>query len=352
LIGILSVSCLLAFGLAKSNDWAFHAEQKLFRDRIVFTETTPYQHIVVTQSQSGAMRCYINGHIQFSATDEHIYHENLVHPALSLAKDPQRVLILGGGDGLAVREVLKHSSVKEIVLVDLDPAMTNLAANHPLFTTLNDQSLRSPKVNIIRAQGTTLGESYQLEIPNQRRVEFENPTENVPSLSIINIDAVSYANTTDTQFDVIICDFPDPSSPELAKLYSLRFYGELKKRLAPDGYLVQQSTSPYRAKEAFLCIGRTMKEAGLAPVPYHDHVPSFGEWGWWIASHRSIQPSVALRSKLRDIKDLPDNIRYLTPELIISSLSFGKEALLTTEQDITTTSHSAVLNHYLNGWLD
>jgi len=263
-----------------------------------------------------------------------------------------RVLILGGGDGLAVREVLKHSSVKEIVLVDLDPAMTNLAANHPLFTTLNDQSLRSPKVNIISAQGTTLGESYQLEIPNQRRVEFENPTENVPSLSIINIDAVSYANTTDTQFDVIICDFPDPSSPELAKLYSLRFYGELKKRLAPDGYLVQQSTSPYRAKEAFLCIGRTMKEAGLAPVPYHDHVPSFGEWGWWIASHRSIQPSVALRSKLRDIKDLPDNIRYLTPELIISSLSFGKEALLTTEQDITTTSHSAVLNHYLNGWLD
>ena len=352
LLGILAVSGLLGLGLAKSNSWAFHAEQKLFQDRIIFAETTPYQHIVVTQSQFGAMRCYINGHIQFSSTDEYIYHENLVHPAMSLVKKPKRVLILGGGDGLAVREVLKYPSVKEIVLVDLDPAMTDLAANHPLFSQLNDQSLRSPKVKLKASKGISVGESYPLEIPNQRRIGFESLADSAPSLSIINIDAVTYAKTTSELFDIIICDFPDPSSPELSKLYSLRFYGEIKKRLAPDGYLVQQSTSPYRAKEAFLCIGRTMKEAGLTAIPYHDHVPSFGEWGWWIATHHSIQSPEMLKSNLQNIKQLPEEIRYLTPELILSSLSFGKEVLLTSENDITTTSNSAVLNHYLNGFLE
>lgn len=352
LTGFVLVASLLGLGLTKSEQWAFHAEQKLFRDRIIFTETTPYQHIVLTQSNYGTMRCYINGHIQFSSSDEYIYHENLVHPVMGLVADPKRILVLGGGDGLAVREVLKYSTVEEIVLVDLDPAMTDLAASHPLFTKLNDRSLRSPKVNRKKTKGISAGNTYELQIPNQRRLEYEDTLNEPPSLTILNIDAATYAKTVEGLFDVIICDFPDPSSPELAKLYSLHFYAELKKLLSPDGYLIQQSTSPYRAKEAFLCIGRTMNQAGFSTVPYHDHVPSFGEWGWWIASHRSIRSATQIKQNLKQISQLPDNIRYLTPELIFSNLSFGKEMLITSEDDITTTSHSAILNHYLNGWLD
>jgi len=206
----------------------------------------------------------------------------------------------------------------------LDPAMTDLAATHPLFTTMNDGSLSSAKLSRLPAEGVTNGENIKLEIPNQRRIEHTFSEEDAPSVNIINIDAVSYVNSTSGQFDVIICDFPDPSSPDLAKLYSLHFYTALKGLLSPDGYLVQQSTSPYRAKEAFLCIGRTMDAAGLSAVPYHDHVPSFGEWGWWIASHQSIQSAEQIKKSMRGITHLPDNIQYLTPQIILSSLAFGK----------------------------
>ena len=348
----VSVSTLLGLGIVKSEQWAFHAEQKLFRDRIIFTETTPYQHIVITQSNYGAMRCYINGHIQFSSTDEYIYHENLVHPAMSLVHRPKRVLVLGGGDGLAVREILKYPTVEEITLVDLDSAMTDLAAQHPLFTQLNDGSLNSDKVKRLNTSAISSGGSYQLEIPNQRRIEHHTAHLELPSLEIFNIDAATFLQKTEGLFDVIICDFPDPTSPELAKLYSLHFYGQLKKRLAPEGFIAQQSTSPYRAKEAFLCIGRTMQAAGLSAIPYHDHVPSFGEWGWWIASHQSITSEKQIKKSLRGIQSLPESTQYLTLELISSNLHFGKEDLISSETDITTISRSAILKHYLNGWLE
>jgi len=352
---LLSISAsiiALIFGFSQSDKWAIHAEQGLYRDQVIHRETTPYQHIVLTQSNHGTLRCYINGHIQFSSSDEYIYHEQLVHPAISLSPHAKRVLILGGGDGLAVREVLKYKHIKEIVLVDLDPAMTQLASTHSLLTELNDNALNAHRVSTQAAMGISTGENYTLETPNQRRTGITLSESDKPQLKVLNIDASNYIKQAEGLFDVIICDFPDPSSPELAKLYSLHFYGKLKTRLAPDGYIVQQATSPYRAKDAFLCIGRTMKAAGLSALPYHDHVPSFGEWGWWIATHQSLKSPQTLKSDLKKNILLPDNIRYLTPEIIHSSLEFGKNQLLTSEDDITTISNSAVLNHYLNGWLD
>lgn len=349
-VGVVLVALCLGLGFWKTNGWSDHAEQRLYSDRVVFAETTRYQHIVVTESLSGHMRCYINGHIQFSSHDEAIYHENLVHPAMSLVKYAKRVLILGGGDGLAVREVLKYPQVEEVVLVDLDPEMTRLATEHPLFVSLNEGSMKNAKVMAQATKSVSSGEEKRLYEPHQRRVQREQVFEQGPSLSVRNVDAAAFAREPSGLFDVIILDFPDPSGPELAKLYSGYFYGALKSKLTADGCLVQQATSPDRAKEAYLCVGRTLESVGFSVLPYHDHVPSFGEWGWWIVQHKEGAGQLSLEDKLLALEELSVETSYLTAARLKANLVFGKGGLDTSYTDITTISHPAVLNHYLSGW--
>lgn len=349
LLGIIAASVVLAFGVSHSDDWSLNAEQQLFRDRVIFSETTPYQHIVLTKDLEGDLRCYINGHIQFSSTDEFIYHENLVHPALEIIPSKKRILVLGGGDGLAVREVLKHPEVEEIVLVDLDPGMTRLASEQPDFISTNEGSLTDSRLHHIVNTATGIPEPYALDLPHQRRTILpENAY--TPELHVFNLDATLYARQAEGTFDLIILDFPDPSSPDLAKLYSVPFYEALKKKLNANGLIVQQSTSPFAAREAFLCIGRTFEAAGFSTLPYHDHVPSFGEWGWWIAGHQGIVTREELASRFGAIDSLPENLRYLTPELIHASRHFGKDNLVSSHDDVSTLSQPAILHHYLRGW--
>lgn len=340
----------LGYGFIQSKSWAIHAEQAVYMDKVIFSTTTPYQHIVLTESRSGTLRCYINGHIQFSSSDEHIYHEHLVHPAMTVAGRKERVLVLGGGDGMAIREVLLHPEVKEIVLVDLDPEMTRLSQEHPILSQLNSQSLTDVKVTLVSNSALEKGSAYPLEHIKQRRLRRTVEPVKGPNLHILNLDAANYIKQAEGRFDVIILDFPDPSSPELAKLYSIPFYGELKHKLALDGVMVQQSTSPHRAKEAFLCIGRTLQASGFSAVPTHDHVPSFGEWGWWVATHAEYYTEDELFHSLENLSGLPEGLRYLTPKLIEASLHFGQGNLSTKETNITTLSEPAVLEHYLHGW--
>jgi len=349
LAGIMITTVALGIGVANSHRWSLHAEQQLYLDRVIFSETTQYQHIVLTKDKSDNLRCYINGHIQFSSTDEFIYHEMLVHPPMQLLTNRKRILVLGGGDGLAVRELLKYPDIEEIVLVDLDPEMTRLAAEQADLVGINQGSLTNSRVQNVSNQAISPDGNYSLELPNQRRtIQPGNP--HSPELKVINLDAIAYVQQATGMFDCIILDFPDPSSPDLAKLYSLPFYQALKSKLNADGVLVQQSTSPYRAKEAFLCIGRTLRAAGYSAVPYHDHVPSFGEWGWWIAGHKGTQTEKDLTQKLATVQLLPEDLRYLTPDLIRASLHFGKGTLDTPNENITTLTRPAVLEYYLQGW--
>src|SRR5918999_993452 len=103
------VMALLLIGLVKANTLTSLAEDEMFADEIVYTKDTPYQRIVITRGTAG-FQLFLNGNLQFSSTDEYRYHEALVHPAMALAggagRAPRRVLVLGGGDGLAVREIL------------------------------------------------------------------------------------------------------------------------------------------------------------------------------------------------------------------------------------------------------
>jgi spermidine synthase len=111
----------------------------------VHAENTPYQRIVVTRWKDD-LRLHLNNNLQFSSRDEYRYHEALVHPGLSTLPAARRVLVLGGGDGLAVREILKYPQIESVTLVDLDPAMTRLFASAPPLRKLNQDALHSPKV--------------------------------------------------------------------------------------------------------------------------------------------------------------------------------------------------------------
>lgn len=340
---------LLAGGLFQARGLTSFAEQFLFRDRIILSRTTPYQHIVLTRSPAAEICCYINGNLQFNSADEAIYHENLVHPAFTLVPEARRVLILGGGDGLALREVLKYPRVREVVLCDLDPGMTELARQHPGFLALNGNSFADARVAVLRHHALLPTDAREeIKVRNQHRRQAA-PSAPVAEVTLIHLDAARLVEQLAGRFDIIIVDFPDPNSEELAKLYSIEFYHHLASRLAIDGIFVQQSTSPYHAREAFLCVGRSIKAAGLSALPYHDNVPSFGEWGWWLGGHGERWSRDGLKKRLQQA-EIAVPTRYLTPELCRAALDFGKNQLQTRETAINTLVNHKIFTYYLKGW--
>ena len=263
------LGALLA-GLLGAEHITRFAEDKFYQDRIVISSASPYQRIVVTQGRAGH-RLYLNGNLQFAERDEYRYHEALVHPAMAAHGAPRRVAVLGGGDGMAVREVLRYPGVESVTLVELDPAMTRLFGDNPTLRRLNADALASPKVRIV------------------------------------NTDAFQWLQEGDDTYDVIVVDFPDPTNFAIGKLYTNSFYALLDQRLAASGYAVVQTTSPLVARKSFWTVVQTIESVGLAARPYHAHVPSFGEWGFVIASRRPWRAPAALPEGLRflDAQSLP-----------------------------------------------
>ncbi len=339
-------SAMMFAGLYQAPAWTAFAEQRLFVDRVIHASTTKYQHIVLTQSASGDLYCYINGNTQFSSVDEHIYHEFLVHPAMALAERRQRVLILGGGDGLAMREVLKYPDVETATLVDLDPGVTDLARENPYLRALNEDSLGDARVKILENNGLVEpGGQETVRLPDQTLL-FAGEGVPVAEVEIVNIDAALFIEQISGVYDVIIIDFPDPSNLELSKLYSRGFYEKVREKLSRHGVMIQQSTSPTHSKEAFLCIGRTMEAAGFAAVPMREYVPSFGEWGWWVAMRREAAPAEELARRLSQIRMTATPVRYITDELVAASLVFGKGALASKRDDVNTILNNVIYFYY------
>ena len=263
----LAVMAILAVGLAFAGKFTLVLEEEVFADEIVYARDSPYQRIVLTRGR-GSFQLFLNGNLQFSSADEYRYHEALVHPAFAVKPDAKRVLICGGGDGLAVREVLKHPSVQEIVLVDLDPAMTDMARFQPMVRQLNGASLEDPRVKVV------------------------------------NADAMVWLQeTSGPPFDLALVDFPDPNTYALGKLYTSRFYRLLQRRLTDDAMIAVQSTSPLMARQSFWCIAATMEAAGLKVKPYHLAVPSFGVWGFALASKRDFAIPTQVLPGLRHLSD-------------------------------------------------
>ena len=278
--GAHAVACALVVGvlaaaMAGADRLTTWAEDHFYGDDIILRESSDYQRVVVTSGRAG-VRLFLNGNLQFHSRDEYRYHETLVHPALAAHGAPRRVLVLGGGDGMAVREVLRHPGVEQVTLVELDPHMTQLFGQHPLLTRLNAGALTDRRVRVI------------------------------------NTDAFTWLEGNRETFDLIVIDFPDPTNFALGKLYTTSFYQRADQALAAGGYMVVQTTSPLIARKSFWTVVTTMEAVGLSTTPLHVHVPSFGEWGFVIAGHRPWRvPTV-----------LPPGLRFLTPEGLPALLQF------------------------------
>lgn len=258
------VLVLLAAGFAGAGYLTTLAEDNLYNDEIVYAKNTNYQRIVVTRG-GGGFQLYLNGHLQFNSIDEYRYHEALVHPAMASCASPRRIAVLGGGDGLALREILKYRQVEHVTLVDLDPGMTGLSRSFPPLTDLNVHSFDDPRVRVV------------------------------------NRDAMLWLEECGESFDVVVVDFPDPSNFSLGKLYTTRFYRLLKARLAPGGRVAVQSTSPLFARKSFWCINRTMEKAGFHVKPYQTAVPSFGVWGFTLASQAEFELPLTVSAEVRSL---------------------------------------------------
>ncbi|WP_416136249.1 polyamine aminopropyltransferase [Aquabacterium sp. A7-Y] len=296
---VFGVLCAAMVGADRLTSWT---EDHFYGDRVILRENSAYQRVVVTAGPAG-VRLFLNGNLQFHSRDEYRYHEALVHPAMAAHGAPRRVLVLGGGDGLAVREILKYPGVEQVTLVDLDAHVTRLFREQPLLSRLNDGALRSPRVEVI------------------------------------NADAFLWLESQRGSYDVIVIDFPDPSNFSLGKLYTTSFYQRVDQALAAGGYLVVQTTSPLIARESFWTVATTLEAVGFSVTPYHVHVPSFGEWGFTLAGHRPWRRPEAL----------PPGLRFLTLDGLPAMLHFPPD-MARVPTEVNRLSNQVLVRSFEREW--
>lgn len=293
---------LLTTGLFSADSLTSLAENSMFSSPIVHTQTTSYQRIVVTQNPTG-FQLYLNGNLQFSSSDEYRYHEALVHPAAASSSKLENVLVLGGGDGLALRELLKYSEVKHVTLVDIDPEMTGLSESFPPLAKLNANALSDSRVKVV------------------------------------NHDAMIWLESVTEQFDLVLIDFPDPNTFSLGKLYTTRFYRLLRERVSKDARICIQCTSPFLSRRAFWCIVRTMEAAGFHVKPFHAAVPSFGDWGFALAGLSDFEPP---RRLPREVKH---ELRFLNDK-ILSALFNLPNDLAPVDVEFNRLDNQSLVRYY------
>lgn len=302
------VIVLLLIAFIKADSLTTLAEDGLFTDNIIYTKTSPYQRIVVTTGKTG-YALFLNGNLQFNSFDEYRYHEALVHPAFAAYEgEPKRVLVLGGGDGLALREILKYKTVETVSLVDLDPEMTSISDHVPALRALNQNAFDDPRV------------------------------------SVTNADAFVWLdNTAIEPFDIAIVDFPDPNNFALGKLYSTRFYNLLKAKLRPDSTVVIQCTSPLIARRSFWSIINTLEATGFSVKPFKTTVPSFGVWGYALVK---MQPFETPKNVPKGIE-----LRFLNDDTFASLFEFPNDMTKPEgEIEVNRLDNQALVRYYEAEW--
>ncbi|NDV65754.1 polyamine aminopropyltransferase [Bacteroides sp. 224] len=280
-------------------------ESGLYRDKIVYTKQSLYQKIVLTKHKDD-LRLFLDGNVQFSSADEYRYHEPLVHVPMAVNPQAKQVLLLGAGDGLAAKQLLRYPNVESITLIDLDEAVVTLCREHPEISRLNEGALSHPKVKVV------------LE------------------------DAFTYLERAENKYDVVIIDLPDPNNDALNKLYTTSFYRLVKLNLVKGGVMVTQSNSPYFTKNAFWCIYKTVGEEFEYVIPYHVNVPSFGDWGFNLATDIRIDA---------DSLRLPPNVdyKYLNESNFSSLFRFANDEKVDLEKIKINTLFKPVLIGYYEG---
>lgn len=299
---------LLVAAFVYTDKFETAARQALYAAPIVYSEDSQYQQIVMTEAASPFgeqdLRLYLNGDLQFSSVDEYRYHEALVHPAMNGPRE--NVLVLGGGDGLAVREILRYPDVEHVTLVDLDGAVTDLAQHFDDLVDLNHDSMNDPKVDVV------------------------------------NADAFTWLRGQTGTWDTIIVDMPDPDATETAKLYSIEFYGLATDHLNATGRMVVQSGSPYFAPKTFWTIASTLEAAGYEPSPYWVSVPSFGDWGYQLVQANGEAPVLGIDTSIGPFQSL-------TPELMEAAQVFPPDRARM-DMEPSTLMHPVILDRVESEW--
>ncbi len=300
---IISIFILTA-GFIYADKITSFSESMAYNDTIIYSKSTPYQRIILTKKNK-VLRLFLNGNLQFSSDDEYRYHEALVHPALQTLPSAKQILVMGGGDGLAVREILKHPQVDSVALVDLDHGMTSLFQSNQMLLQLNDSALLSPKVKII------------------------------------NTDAFGWIKTQQKKYDFIVIDFPDPSNYAIGKLYTNSFYRLAKQILSPQGIMVIQSTSPYIAPKSFWTVNKTLQSVELKTIPYHNYVPSFGEWGYIMAMHPD--------HKFKKSENYILGLKFVSKESVDLMLHFPKD-MAKVETEVNKLNNQILVKYFEDEW--
>ena len=298
----LSVLIVLSVGFFNSEILLNSFEDSIYSEPVIYSSSSPYQRVVLSR-RGDSLKLYLNGQLQFSSQDEYRYHEALVHPGLSTLKSKSSVLILGGGDGLALREVLKYPGVDQVTLIDLDPKVIELFKGNSQLRVLNSDSLNSPKVKIL------------------------------------NEDAFSWLKKSQSKFDFVIVDLPDPTSFSLGKLYSNYFYSLIKRRMTSDSLMVVQATSPLVARKSFWMIDKTLESVGFVTRPYHTYVPSFTEWGFVLASI----------GNNFEVSNLPEGLKFLDSFELERMFQFAKD-MGRVDTEIQTLSTQSLVPLYSSEW--
>lgn len=287
-----------------------YASQVKFHDKVVFSTQTPFQQIDVT-SWKGNRWYYFNGTNQFSTLDEWMYYEPLIHPVMQLARIRDRVLVLGGENGIIARELVKYQEIDQIDILPLDTAFYRIARHHEMFRSINQDALSFSKVN--RKSG----------------------------------DLLRYLDAVQDLYDVMIIDLPDPVDLELNQYYTKEFYNLCKGALKPDGILVTQSGSPYYATKAFYAVGKTMESAGFHILPLHNQVISLGEWGWTVGSVVLKSDELRQRCEGMEFKDI--DTRWLNQEAMNMMMSFGKPYTIAGSIEVNTLKNPVIHQYYNAG---
>ncbi len=301
------VTVLILLGLFFAKPIVRFGEQVKYKDKIVYSEQTKYQKIVVTQWKKWHS-LYINGNQQLSTFDEFLYHEPMVHLPMKLTKSHQNVLILGGGDGCLARELFKYDDIGKITLVDLDQNMIDLGKSYDVFKKLNDNALNNPK------------------------------------LTTVTDDAFNFLEKTTENYDLIFVDLPDPNNVDLNKLYTKEFYKICHLKLNKHGTFITQAGSPYYATKAFYCIEKTLKNSSFNTIPLHNQILTLGEWGWIMAKKERLAKEEVLKL---DVSDL--NLKWLNNDVLPQLTSFGKPLVDTTGIKVNTIFSPKLYTYYRQG---
>lgn len=324
---MVSVAGLLFWGSQNVVEWSKMIDQRLYNSPIVASKKTPYQQLTLTHDTvSNDTRLYINGKTQFSSLDEKRYHEFLVHTPIAMLQElPKRALVLGGGDGLAVRELRKYKGLS-IDLVELDKDMYAWSKTNKKMTSINKDAFEGFVEHDLKNYYEMRNALRSSVAEDKYRVFFSDASNFVNAQTQIEKSA---------SYDIVIIDLPDPYSLAINKMYTFQFYKRLQGIMKEGGVMVTQATSPFHAHPAFLTIGKTLKEAGFYTQPYWHNIPSFGEWGWWMASKKSLS-----------LKGIKTDTEYVSDQLLESSFIFGKGVVNLEGVEANTLMRPVLVNLY------